>query len=263
MHGSSGFMVTSFPGSCAGEEEREPGTHCSRMRQVPLVTCILLRYTKITVNFCLLLKATLHSYTACGTHTSDFEVKNNIALMVTICIASFEVIGELQREKLRQSRAKALSWNGRMRGQFPQAKRRIPSSLPRHRPHTVQSVAGSFYTREVGVLAEVSVKEQVLREISKYPEILGKLRMRKQCVPGSFLPAHAREPGNEVRFMVNKYPILRAGPENMGSSVNHKYQTNKGIAYRKIVLQLPMVFMKQLPNTNRPFSIETRVNKRI
>ena len=63
--------------------------------------------------------------------------------------------------------------------------------------------------------------------------------------------------------MVNKYPILRAGPENMCSSVNHKYQTNKGIAYRKIVLQLHMVFMKQLPNTNRPFSIETRVNKRI
>ena len=45
--------IASFPGSCAGEEEREPGTHCSRMRQVPLVTCILLRYTKITVNFCL------------------------------------------------------------------------------------------------------------------------------------------------------------------------------------------------------------------
>ena len=46
-------FIASFPGSCAGEEEREPGTHCSRMRQVPLVTCILLRYTKITVNFCL------------------------------------------------------------------------------------------------------------------------------------------------------------------------------------------------------------------
>ena len=45
--------VASFPGSCAGEEEREPGTHCLRVRQVPLVTCILLRYTKITVNFCL------------------------------------------------------------------------------------------------------------------------------------------------------------------------------------------------------------------
>ena len=45
--------VALFPGSCVGEEEREPGIHCSRMRQVPLVTCILLRYTKITVNFCL------------------------------------------------------------------------------------------------------------------------------------------------------------------------------------------------------------------
>ena len=59
-------------------------------------------------------------------------------------------------------------------------------------------MAGSFYTREVGVLAEVSVTEQVLREISKFPEILGKLSMRKQCVPGSFLPAHTREPGNKA-----------------------------------------------------------------
>ena len=109
------------------------------------------------------------------------------------------MIGELQREKLHQSRAKALSWNGRMRGQFLQAKRRIPSSLPRHRPHTVQSVAGSFYMREVGVLTKISVTEQVLREISKFPEILGKLSMRKQCVPGCFLPAHAREPGNKAK----------------------------------------------------------------
>ena len=46
--------IASFPGSCAGEEEREPGTHCSRMRQVPLVTCTLLRYIKIMVNFSLL-----------------------------------------------------------------------------------------------------------------------------------------------------------------------------------------------------------------
>ena len=44
------LFLASFPGSRAWEEEREPGTHCSRMRQVPLVTCILLRYTKITVN---------------------------------------------------------------------------------------------------------------------------------------------------------------------------------------------------------------------
>ena len=45
----AGYKVASFPGSRAWEEEREPGIHCSRMRQVPLVTCILLRYTKITV----------------------------------------------------------------------------------------------------------------------------------------------------------------------------------------------------------------------
>ena len=48
-----GARIASFPGSYAGEEEREPGTHCLRMRQVPLVTCILLHYTKIMVNFCL------------------------------------------------------------------------------------------------------------------------------------------------------------------------------------------------------------------
>ena len=46
-------QVASFPGPCVGKEEREPGTQCSRMRQVPLVTCILLGYTKIMVNFCL------------------------------------------------------------------------------------------------------------------------------------------------------------------------------------------------------------------
>ena len=42
--------------SCGGGGKREPGTHCSRMRQVPLVTCILLRCTKITVNSAYLLK---------------------------------------------------------------------------------------------------------------------------------------------------------------------------------------------------------------
>ena len=56
--------------------------------------------------------------------------------------------------------------------------------------------------REVGVFTKVSVTEQVLLEISKFLEILGKLSMRKQCVPGSFLPAHAREPGNEANTCV-------------------------------------------------------------
>ena len=45
--------------------------------------------------------------------------------------------------------------------------------------------------------------EQILRKISKFPEILGELSMRKQCVPGSFLSAHALEPENEARAPPN------------------------------------------------------------
>ena len=48
-------LVALFPGSRVGKE-REPGTHCWHMCQVPLVTCILLRYTKITVNSVYLVK---------------------------------------------------------------------------------------------------------------------------------------------------------------------------------------------------------------
>ena len=40
-----------------------------------------------------------------GHITGGFEVKNNIVLVVTVCIASLEVIGKLQREKLHQSHA--------------------------------------------------------------------------------------------------------------------------------------------------------------
>ena len=38
--------------------------------------------------------------TACVTPLGSFEVRNNITLMVTVCIASFQMIGELQRERL-------------------------------------------------------------------------------------------------------------------------------------------------------------------
>ena len=47
-----------------------------------------------------------------GHHTGGIEVENNITLTVTVCIASFEVIGELQRERLRHSHAAAFTWNG-------------------------------------------------------------------------------------------------------------------------------------------------------
>ena len=67
-----------IPRLCVGEEEREPGTFCSCMHQVPLVTCILLCYTKINGNFCL------------PAERPHCRVWNNIALTVhvTVCIAS-------------------------------------------------------------------------------------------------------------------------------------------------------------------------------
>jgi len=43
------------------------------------------------------LKSELHGYTPSETHTGGFYVKNNIALIVTVIIASVEAIGELQR----------------------------------------------------------------------------------------------------------------------------------------------------------------------
>ena len=64
----------------------------------------------------------MHGHTPCGTHTGSIEVKNKIVLTVTVCIASFEVIGELQRERLHHSRATAFGWNGQMHGQLMQAK---------------------------------------------------------------------------------------------------------------------------------------------
>ena len=67
-------LLASFPGSRAGEEEREPGTHCSHMRQVPLVTCILLRYTKITVNSVYLLK---------GRVMSKFAIKGLVVPLIS------------------------------------------------------------------------------------------------------------------------------------------------------------------------------------
>ena len=75
------------------------------------------------VNFCLPLER-LHCMVILpvGHITGGIEVENNIVLTVTICIASFEVIDELQRERLHHSRAAAFSWNGRTRGQLLQVK---------------------------------------------------------------------------------------------------------------------------------------------
>ena len=49
--------------------------------------------------------------------TGNFEVKSSIASTVTVCIALFEVIGELQRKRLHWSHAAVFCWNARMHGQ--------------------------------------------------------------------------------------------------------------------------------------------------
>ena len=199
--------LASFPGSRAWEEEREPGTHCSRMRQVPLVTCILLRYTKITVTSVYLQKgstAWLYSFwdpygrflsqkqyrfdgncVHCFVRSDRWTSKEDIA-SVTCCKDKEE--------------AAVFSWNAQTRGQFLQTKSWVPFSLLRHRPHGAWSVTAIFYTEKSAYLTEVSVTEQILRKISKFPEILGELSMRKQCLPGSFSSAHALEPGNEAKW---------------------------------------------------------------
>ena len=65
--------LASFPGSCAGEEVKEPDTLCVRMRQVPTVTCILLHYTKIFTCW----KAALQSYIACETPLKQYRLDGN------------------------------------------------------------------------------------------------------------------------------------------------------------------------------------------
>ena len=106
-HRTAFIHVASFPGSCVREDEREPGTHCSQVCQAPLVTCILLHYTRTSV--CLLKGCTTWLYSLWDTQGS-FEVKNNITLMATVCTALLKVISELQRERLRQSRCVQLEW---------------------------------------------------------------------------------------------------------------------------------------------------------
>ena len=106
-------------------------------------------------------------------------------------MALFEAIGELQRKRLHQSHAAAFSWNGRMHGQFLQAKSWVPSSLFRHCSHREWSMAGIFHTGEVSTPCRGQCNGADFTEISKFPEILGQLSMRKQCVPGFFsLPTH-------------------------------------------------------------------------
>lgn len=55
-------------------------------------------------------KATVQNYIACETPSGNFEVRNDIACMVTTCITLFKTIDKLQTERLCHSSAIAFSW---------------------------------------------------------------------------------------------------------------------------------------------------------
>ena len=55
----------------------------------------------------------MQNYTTCETPLGGFQVRNNLATTLTVCITSFKTIGKLEREKLHQSRAVEVSWNAR------------------------------------------------------------------------------------------------------------------------------------------------------
>ena len=94
------FLLTSFPGSHAGEENKELGTDVHMyVHQVLLVTCILLCNTKITVNFLFVERAD---------YRIILPVRHIRAVLKSAgrcfdgndLLFSFEAIDELQRGKI-------------------------------------------------------------------------------------------------------------------------------------------------------------------
>ena len=111
---------------------------------------------------------------------SGFEVRNNIALTITVCIALFEVIDELQRKRLCQSRAAVFRW----KGQISARRSQVPLSLLRHCSHRVWLVAGTFHMGEVNMLRGGHCSGADFTN-SRNP---GGLSIHKHCVLGSFFP---------------------------------------------------------------------------
>ena len=83
-------------------------------------------------------------------------------------------------------------------------------------------------------------------EISKFPEILGELSMRKQCVPGSFSSAHAQEPGNEASQLYTFLPF-NANKRTTSPSA-HNVQPSYLEYFRKIAASLECGSLRFLTN---------------
>ena len=127
-------------------------------------------------------------------HIISFEVKNNIALTVTVCIALFEVIGEVQKERLHYSTYIA----GMDECMDTSCKQRAEYF---HRSliiiHTERCLwQGSFIGEKSAYLAEVSVTEQIL-QISRNP---GGTEHAQTVCTRVFFSAHTQEPGTEARL---------------------------------------------------------------
>ena len=97
-----------------------------------------------------------------------FKSKNNIASTVTVSIASFEAIGELQRKRLRQSRAQCLAGIHERVDNF--CKRR--AEYPRRSfiiLHTEHGQAQALYTGKVGIPCGGWCNGVDFTGISKFP----------------------------------------------------------------------------------------------
>ena len=109
--------------------------------------------------------------------------------MVTVCIASFEAIGELQRKRLRQSCAMAFSWTDeRVDNSYKQIIGCLCHSLIIVNTCRAWSTVGILHTQEkLTFLMEVSVVEQILPNC-RNP---GGTVHAQQCTR-LFFPAHAQ-----------------------------------------------------------------------
>ena len=93
------------------KEKKESLLHnCSHICKVLLVIYILIHYTKITVNFIYLLEG--HTARLCSTQVV-FEIRSDVALMITINNISFKTICE-PSGKDRFIHVVVFSWNALM-----------------------------------------------------------------------------------------------------------------------------------------------------
>jgi len=191
--------LASFPGSRVGEEEREPGTH---MRQVPLVTCILLCYTKITVNSVYLLKGrTAWLYSLWDTYGQFLSQK--LYRFDSNCLYCF-VRSKRWTSKGRDCISHVLQCFAGIHEHVENSCKRRPEYLCRSFV-IVYTERGqwhaSFIQEKLAYLAEVSVTEQILRKFPNSQKSWGNWACANSVyVPGSFFSAHTQEPGNEASW---------------------------------------------------------------